>query len=72
MTPSSNFSDGITESFSPTDVEFGIEGVHRTLEGLAGAGPALIGRALLDAAAAHREGREAQDDVTLLVVRYTG
>ncbi len=66
------FSDGITESFSPTDVEFGIEGVYRVLEGLAGSGPEAIGRALLDAAAAHREGREAQDDVTLLVVRYTG
>jgi serine phosphatase RsbU (regulator of sigma subunit) len=66
------FSDGISESFSPKDVEFGIEGVRRTLEGLAGAGPAVIGRALLDDAAAHREGREAQDDVTLLVVRYTG
>jgi len=66
------YSDGITESFSPKDVEFGIEGIKDTLAGLAGREPATIGRALLEAAALHREGREAQDDVTLLVMRYTG
>jgi serine phosphatase RsbU (regulator of sigma subunit) len=32
----------------------------------------VVGRALLEAAAAHRGGREADDDVTLLVLRYTG
>ncbi len=66
------YSDGVSESFSPTDEEFGVEGVQRTLGGLAGAGPEEVAQALLRAAAAFRAGREAEDDVTLLVVRYRG
>ena len=66
------YSDGVSESFSPKDVEFGTEGVERTLAGLAGADAEGVARAVLQAAAAHRAGREAEDDVTLLVVRYRG
>jgi len=66
------YSDGISESFSPTGEEFGIEGIQRTLAGLAGQTAEKMGQALLDAAATHRQGREADDDVTLLVVRYKG
>lgn len=66
------YSDGISESFSPNDEEFGVEGVQRTLAGLAGAGAEDVAQGLLKAAAAHRAGREAEDDVTLLVVRYRG
>jgi len=64
------YSDGISESFSPTGEEFGVEGVKNTLNGLGGRNAESVGRALLDAASAHRAGREADDDVTLLVVRY--
>jgi serine phosphatase RsbU (regulator of sigma subunit) len=66
------YSDGISESTSREGAEFGCAGVERTLAGLRGADPAAVGRALLEAAAAHRGGREADDDVTLLVLRYTG
>jgi serine phosphatase RsbU (regulator of sigma subunit) len=66
------YSDGISESFSPTDEEFGIEGVRKTLEGFSGSTAEELADALLEAAAAHRAGREAEDDVTLLVVRYLG
>jgi serine phosphatase RsbU (regulator of sigma subunit) len=66
------YSDGISESTSREGVEFGLAGVERTLSGLRGAAPAALGRALLDAAAAQRGGREADDDVTLLAVRFTG
>jgi serine phosphatase RsbU (regulator of sigma subunit) len=66
------YSDGISESFSPESEEFGVEGVQRTLAGLAGGDAEAVGRALLDAAAKHRAGREADDDVTLLVLRYRG
>ena len=66
------YSDGVSESFSPADEEFGVEGVRRALVDLAGAGAEQIAQRLLDAAAAHRAGREAEDDVTVLVVRYTG
>jgi serine phosphatase RsbU (regulator of sigma subunit) len=66
------YSDGIAESFSPTGEEFGTEGVERTVAALAGKDAGTITRALLDAAAAHRAGREAEDDVTILSMRYTG
>jgi len=66
------YSDGISESFSPESEEFGVAGVQRTLAGLAGRDAEAVGRALLDAAAKHRAGREADDDVTLLVLRYRG
>jgi len=66
------YSDGISESFSPTGEEFGVDGIQRTLAGLVGASAEKVGQSLLDAAAAHRQGREADDDVTLLVVRYKG
>ena len=66
------YSDGISESFSPESEEFGVEGVQRTLAGLGGGDAEAVGRALLEAAAKHRAGREADDDVTLLVVRYRG
>jgi serine phosphatase RsbU (regulator of sigma subunit) len=66
------YSDGISESFSPTGDEFGVEGVQKTLAELGGKDAEAIGRALLEAAAKHRAGREADDDVTLLVLRYRG
>ena len=66
------YSDGISEWFSPTDEEFGVEGVRRTLEGFSGSTAEDLADALLEAAAAHGAGREAEDDVTLLVVRYLG
>jgi serine phosphatase RsbU (regulator of sigma subunit) len=66
------YSDGISESTSKEGAEFGCVGVERTLADLPDTAPAVVGRALLDAAAAQRGGREADDDVTLLVVRYVG
>ena len=64
------YSDGISESFSPTNEEFGVEGVQRCLAGLGARSAEGVGKAVLEAAAAFRSGREADDDVTLLVVRY--
>jgi phosphoserine phosphatase RsbU/P len=66
------YSDGIAESFAPNGDEFGTEGVERTVGALAGKDAKTIMRALLDAAAVHRAGREAEDDVTILAMRYTG
>ena len=66
------YSDGVSESFSPADEEFGVEGVRRALADLGGAGAEQIAQRLLDAAAAFRASREPEDDITVLVVRYTG
>jgi sigma-B regulation protein RsbU (phosphoserine phosphatase) len=63
-------SDGLTESFSPTGEEFGLEGVEKVLKTQLGRSPMEVGQALLDAAARHRGGREATDDVTLLALKY--
>jgi serine phosphatase RsbU (regulator of sigma subunit) len=64
------YSDGISESFSPSASEFGVEGVQAALATVRGGDARAIGQAVLDAAAQHRGGREAEDDVTLLVLRY--
>ena len=66
------YSDGIAESFSPGGEEFGTAGVERAVAALAGRDAKTITRGLLDAAASFREGREAEDDVTILAMRYTG
>lgn len=64
------YSDGILESFSPDGKEFGLDGIRAALATAVGATAAEVGTALLEAAAVHRRGREADDDVTILVVRY--
>lgn len=66
------YSDGIPESAAPDGQELGDAGVDACLGRLAGAAPQAIADALLQTAAGHRRGREAEDDVTLLVARYTG
>ncbi len=66
------YTDGILESFSPEGAEFGLAGVTRALAAAAGGSARDLGTALVEAAAAHRQGREADDDVTVLVVRFTG
>jgi sigma-B regulation protein RsbU (phosphoserine phosphatase) len=66
------YSDGILESLDPEDNELGTEGIAAALKPLAGCAPAEIAEGLLRAAERHRRGGEAQDDVTLLVVRYRG
>lgn len=66
------YSDGISESVSPSGDDFGPRGVSRTLEQFAGRPADEMARGLLDASTAFREGRAADDDVSLLVVRYDG
>ncbi|MFL6201920.1 MAG: SpoIIE family protein phosphatase [Thermoanaerobaculia bacterium] len=60
----------MSESSDAEGTELGVEGIGRCLGALAGAAPADIAQALLQTAAAHRGGGEAEDDVTLLAVRY--
>jgi len=66
------YSDGILESAAPDGAELGTAGIERCLRPLAGAPPEAISEALLAAAASQRSGREAEDDVTVLVARYEG
>jgi len=66
------YSDGIAESFAPNGDEFGTEGVEKAVAALAGKDAKTIAHGLLEAAATFRQGREAEDDVTILAMRYTG
>ena len=66
------YSDGICESASPTDEEFGTTGVERTLATLRGKPPGEILAKILETVVHHREGAEAGDDVTMLAVAYRG
>jgi sigma-B regulation protein RsbU (phosphoserine phosphatase) len=64
------YSDGILESAAPDGSELGLAGIEGCLRAVAGHSPAAISEALLGAAADHRAGGEAEDDVTVLVCRY--
>ncbi len=66
------YSDGILESEDAQGTELGLGGIEAALRPLAGRAPDAIAEGLLQAAAAHRGGREAEDDVTLLVACYRG
>jgi serine phosphatase RsbU (regulator of sigma subunit) len=66
------YSDGVTESISPAGLELEVEGLVAALADGAGESAEAAGRRLLEAAAAHRAGGEAGDDVTVLAVRYFG
>jgi serine phosphatase RsbU (regulator of sigma subunit) len=66
------YSDGISESVSPSGEDFGPRGVAQTLERLAGHSAEDMAQGLLAASTEFREGRPADDDVSLLVMRYNG
>jgi sigma-B regulation protein RsbU (phosphoserine phosphatase) len=66
------FSDGVSESFAADGCEFGLEGILRVLQEGSGGSPRELAERVLTAASKHRGGREAEDDVTLLVLRYMG
>jgi sigma-B regulation protein RsbU (phosphoserine phosphatase) len=66
------YSDGILESFSPEGAMFGEEGLKAALGKARGGAAREIGERLLAAALDYRQGREAEDDVTLLVARFLG
>jgi phosphoserine phosphatase RsbU/P len=66
------YSDGIAESFAPSGEEFGTEGVEKAVAANAGKDARTVAHGLLEAAATFRAGREAEDDVTILALRYNG
>jgi serine phosphatase RsbU (regulator of sigma subunit) len=57
---------------SPTGEDFGPRGVSQTLAALAGRPADEMATGLLNASTAYRQGRPADDDVSLLVIRYNG
>lgn len=61
--------DGLTESTDGNDVEFGSAGVAAALASASRRSAAELVRAANDAAAAHRQGMLAHDDLTVLAVR---
>lgn len=66
------YSDGISESVSPAGDDFGPRGVSETLARFAGGPADEMARGLLEASTTFRQGRPADDDVSLLVMRYDG
>ena len=65
------YTDGITEAFSPYHELFGTERLDTAIAA-GGGDPELTKRSILDAVAAHAEGRPRDDDQTLVVIRYNG
>jgi sigma-B regulation protein RsbU (phosphoserine phosphatase) len=66
------YSDGVTDAESPAGREFGTNGLVEGLSGLAGQPPRSIVEELLRIVEAHRAGRPAPDDLTVLAARFTG
>jgi sigma-B regulation protein RsbU (phosphoserine phosphatase) len=62
------FTDGLSESLDPSGRELGTEGVRLAVDGRGTASPAELVEAAVAAAAAHRGGGPAHDDLTVLAV----
>jgi serine phosphatase RsbU (regulator of sigma subunit) len=60
------FTDGVNESMSVNNVEFGIEGVQRVLREAGDAGPQQLVERLVNAVKQHATGREPHDDLTVV------
>ncbi len=63
------YTDGLTESAGPDDVEFGVDGVRAVLVGESGAPPETLVRRVADAAERHRAGAPAHDDLTVMAIQ---
>jgi serine phosphatase RsbU (regulator of sigma subunit) len=63
------FTDGLNEALDADDVEFGSDRVAALLGRMRDRSAAEQAAALLDAVRAHRGARQAQDDVTVMVIR---
>lgn len=66
------FTDGVNEALDAAGREFGLEGVHAICRTMAGRSAREQSAALLDAVRAHRGADQAQDDVTVMVIRSVG
>jgi phosphoserine phosphatase RsbU/P len=66
------FSDGVTEALNPSGTEFGEERILAVLEQRASDDPPLLLARLLAAVSDFATGAVQNDDITAMVVRYTG
>jgi sigma-B regulation protein RsbU (phosphoserine phosphatase) len=67
------YTDGVTEAFDPAGEQFGESRLITTLSSLgAGAPPDEAARQVLAAVKGFEAGADQSDDITLLVVKYTG
>jgi serine phosphatase RsbU (regulator of sigma subunit)/pSer/pThr/pTyr-binding forkhead associated (FHA) protein len=62
------FTDGVNESRSTGDVEFGMEGVQRVLKAAGQAGPKELVERLVSAVKQHATGRDPHDDLTVVAL----
>jgi sigma-B regulation protein RsbU (phosphoserine phosphatase) len=66
------YSDGLTDAQNHQRELFGDKRVQTTLKEVAGRDPESILTALRQAATAHMNGREAHDDMTIVIARFSG
>lgn len=66
------YTDGITETCSPSRVPFGIEGLTRVVRASASLPAAEIARRAVEAAKKHRGSGFQEDDICLSVIKFTG
>jgi sigma-B regulation protein RsbU (phosphoserine phosphatase) len=67
------YTDGVTEAFNPADEQFGDARLIETLAGLRDSdGPQDVARAVMSAVKQFESGADQSDDITLLIVKFTG
>lgn len=66
------YTDGVTEAFNPAGELFGEEGLIASIEAGGEAGPDEVARNVLEAVKAFEHGMNQADDITLLVLQYSG
>ncbi len=66
------YSDAMIEAADPAGRQLGEEGLLTLARGLDAENPIRAGRGLLESVVAHRGGREADDDVTIVAWHHTG
>jgi sigma-B regulation protein RsbU (phosphoserine phosphatase) len=66
------YSDAMIEAADYAGRQLGEEGLLKLTQGLGAGNPTEAGRALLESVAAHRGGREADDDLTIVAWLHTG
>jgi serine phosphatase RsbU (regulator of sigma subunit) len=64
------YTDALIEAADASGVLLGEEGLLSLVRGIEPDGPADLGRSLLEAVARHRDGRPADDDVTLVALHH--
>lgn len=65
------YTDGVTELLSPSEVQYGMEGLQEEFSRCAGMAPGQVLDALAGKLQAHADGRPPDDDISIICLRFS-